>query len=160
MLEQDAYRNGTDNCSVGGLIDCEVNGGYYSTPGNGRGALDDGDTYTFSLCEFCTDWMFSRFRIPPTMGSYMFAYDEERVFKSADQRVLEDDWRTMKEEYFMEARRRDGLRVNYCGINSADSEALVGSTRLAPSSLCLNLVFVKLQHILYYLIRIFKKNRQ
>lgn len=54
-----------------GLIRAFVTGGYESTPGNGHGALDDGDTFTFSLCEFCLDWLFGRFVVPVETGSYV-----------------------------------------------------------------------------------------
>ena len=49
-----------------GLVDCHVDGSYDSTPDNGFGALDDCTRYTFSLCEFCLDWLFTTFRVPPT----------------------------------------------------------------------------------------------
>jgi len=133
-LDNDAYKDGTDNCTVGGLIDQEVMGGYWSTPGNGEGALDDTIAYKFSLCEFCCDWLFSQFKIPPAMRDYMapqgdgsdwgvFLFPEEakavdeavrkEVFRPAEQRVREDDWREEKEEYFVEAKRRDMARGKF-----------------------------------------------
>ena len=59
-------------CSeANGLIDAHASGGYESTPGNGHGALDDITTYHFSLCEFCLDWLFSKFMLPVKMTDYM-----------------------------------------------------------------------------------------
>ena len=106
MLERDAYGDGTNDCSVGGLIDCEVMGGYDSTPGNGKGALDDMTSYRFSLCEFCRDWLFRQFKTPPKIDQHI-QLDEgmgAEVFRPADQRVEEDDRRGMKREIFVEAR--------------------------------------------------------
>jgi hypothetical protein len=94
----------------GGLIKADVTGGYSSTAGNGEGALDDGDRYTFSLCEFCLDHIFSNFKIPVEAGSYMYSDDEARVFCPASERVAEDFWRKGKEKFFAEFNRRNEAR--------------------------------------------------
>lgn len=90
---------------LGGLIDATVRGTYFSTPGNGSGALEDVTNYGFSLCEFCLDWLFQQFRLPPRVWP-----DGVSSWRPAKQRVLEDAGRTGKEEFFQEAARRDGLR--------------------------------------------------
>lgn len=46
-------------------------GHYQSSPGAGAGALDDGVAYSFNLCEWCLDWLFSNFRRPPSMHNYL-----------------------------------------------------------------------------------------
>jgi len=79
-----------------GLIACTVSGGYFSTPGNGCGALDDTTTYTFSLCEFCLDHLFSQFKVPPKIDHYMGGSDEPEIFTAAADRVKNDDWRGQK----------------------------------------------------------------
>lgn len=84
-----------------GLIGCEARGGYDSTPGNGCGALDDMTTYAFSLCEFCLDRLFSRFKRPPRVLCHI---DEEaEAFRPAERRVWEDG-------FFEEQARRDAAR--------------------------------------------------
>ncbi len=95
-----------------GLIKETVSGGYESTPGNGDGALDDCTRYTFSLCEFCLDHMFSQFKIPVGVDDYIHSgpKDEPEVFRPAQQRVTEDDWRQMKERFFAEFNRRNAAR--------------------------------------------------
>lgn len=118
-----------------GLIDTTVIGGYESTPGNGWGALDDMDRYRFSLCEFCLDWLFSQFKIPVAMDGPMNDYllqpgesiedglnkrgvvqlmevPQPPPWKPAAQRVAEDDWRKMKQEFFEEAVKRSNARNN------------------------------------------------
>jgi hypothetical protein len=55
-----------------GLIEKEVLGHYASTPGNGHGALDDTTAYKFSLCEWCLDWLFTQFKIPPLVREWCF----------------------------------------------------------------------------------------
>jgi len=97
-----------------GLINCVVSGGYSSTPGNGDGALDDCSSYKFSMCEFCLDWLFTQFRTPPQVGHYSIGTGEEtgesEVFRPAEQRVREDEWRRHKEEFAAERARRAVLR--------------------------------------------------
>lgn len=110
-----------------GLVNQEVYGSYFSTPGNGDGALDDMTTYTFSLCEFCLDWLFTRFVTPPKVNPYTFAsspftalqgfgshieidLDTTEEWRPAEQRVREDEWRRKKDEYFKEATRRGAKR--------------------------------------------------
>jgi hypothetical protein len=94
------------NTAPEGLVGAEINGGFHSTPGNGSGALDDATKYKFSLCEFCLDWLFKKFRLPPKV----VAYGEVEEYRPADQRVAEDEWRRMKDTYYAEAARRNQLR--------------------------------------------------
>lgn len=102
--------NGGGGPSPHGMYRHTVSGGYASTPGNGPGgALDDGDTYTFSLCELCLDHLFSQCQIPPTMGSYMGG--GKPFFRPAADRVKNDEWRTTKDEFFAEKARRDAARA-------------------------------------------------
>ncbi len=119
---------------AGGLIKAQVSGGYESTPGNGCGTLDDGTRYHFNLCEFCIDWLFQQFNLPPRVDSYFNDYllkdgetleegmermdivqlapcDDPDAWKPAAQRVAEDDWRKMKKRFFDEKNRRDLARV-------------------------------------------------
>jgi hypothetical protein len=91
-----------------GIIEHTVIGGYNSTPGNGAGALDDSMQYTFSLCEFCLDWLFEKCKIPPRVFCYIDGQTDS--WRTAKQRVLEDDWRTQKESFLKEAARRDAAR--------------------------------------------------
>lgn len=81
------YVEDTGRNHIGGMIDQIVHGGFFSTAGNGYGALDDMSFYKFSLCEFCLDWMFSNFKIP--VREYCDAFDEEIEFKPAKQRIEE-----------------------------------------------------------------------
>jgi hypothetical protein len=102
-----------DQCM--GLVEKTVHGGYWSTPGNGDGALDDTVAYTFSMCEYCLDWLFTQFKTPPRVRYYrLFEPDqyepEELEFRPAEQRVREDEWRRMKEKFFAESTRRASLR--------------------------------------------------
>lgn len=62
-----------------GMINEVVSGGWHSTPGNGSGALDDTTSYRFSLCEFCLDWMFKNFKIPPNVSGFS-SEDEPQIF--------------------------------------------------------------------------------
>ena len=91
-----------------GLVDAEVSGGYSSTPGNGSGALDDRTSYRFSLCEFCLDWLFSQFKIPPAVKD--MDGDPIGPWKPAAQRVMEDVWRIKRQEFFIDQRRRELAR--------------------------------------------------
>lgn len=89
----------------GGLEHASVEGNYDSTPGNGHGALDDLSRYRFSLCEFCLDWLFQQFVVPPEVHDVMTGADEGPFVCAAD-RVVRDDYRTMKQEFFEERDRR------------------------------------------------------
>jgi hypothetical protein len=97
-----------------GLIKQAVYGGYESTAGNGHGALDDTTGYRFSLCEFCLDWLFGKFKVPVET----FEYDcfdgsdlmETEAWKPADQRVREEEWRKDKKEFFEEFEKRNKAR--------------------------------------------------
>jgi hypothetical protein len=91
-----------------GLIKAVVHGGYWSTPGNGDGALDDCTSYSFSICEFCLDWLFQRFTIPVARGGCSAASSDP--YRPADQRVSEDDWRQQKAKFFAEFEKRNAAR--------------------------------------------------
>lgn len=93
---------------MGGLINARVSGGYESTPGNGCGALDDCTSYSFSMCEFCLDWLFTQFKIPVNAASYTDS--EIEVWRPAVVRVAQDDWRKMKDRFCAEAERRSKAR--------------------------------------------------
>lgn len=96
-----------------GLTDAKVTGGYDSTPGNGFGALDDCYQYKFSLCEWCLDWLFEQFIIPPEekgVGAFSHLDGPPIEWKPARQRVEEDDWRTLKKEFAEEYKRRNQAR--------------------------------------------------
>jgi hypothetical protein len=97
-----------EHCERAGLVDVKVSGGYSSTPGNGSGALDDRTVYKFSICEFCLDWMFTQFKIPPKMTELIGDGIEisADLFKSAIKRVAEDDWRKQKKKFYNEQTRR------------------------------------------------------
>ena len=97
-----------------GLLDAHVCGGYDSTPGNGEGALDDMMEYRFSMCEFCLDWLFGKFQIPVTVRDYI-AGETREPWRPAAQRVLEDDWRRMKEQFTAEYERRKKARERRVG---------------------------------------------
>jgi hypothetical protein len=92
--------------SNAGLIDTEVYGGFLSTPGNGYGALGDMLCYKFSLCEFCLDWLFTRFKVQVKVTDH----GEELPFRPAEQCVREDDWRRLKDEFFQEYERHNKAR--------------------------------------------------
>lgn len=92
-----------------GLIKQTVNGGYESTPGNGLGALDDCTSYTFSLCEFCLDWLFSQFKIPVEVHDYLSGV-EPKPWRPAAERVAQDEWRRTKELFSKEHDRRKKAR--------------------------------------------------
>lgn len=105
-----------------GLTDVSIMGGYPSTPGNGLGALDDATRYTFSICEFCLDFLFENARVPPTTchpGRDAIEFGDRRLpavpdevfpFACASERVARDDWRTRKAEFYAERDRRAALR--------------------------------------------------
>ena len=94
----------------GGLIAARVSGGYDSTPGNGCGALDDTTAYTFSMCEFCLDWLFAQFKIPVATTMYMDGDVPDEPWRPAAERVATDGWRRMKDAFTVEAARRDAAR--------------------------------------------------
>jgi len=91
-----------------GLVEATVSGGYESTAGNGYGALDDLTTYTFSLCEFCLDALFSQLRVPPRVAQ--MGTPSEGEYESAADRIRTQPWRAMgdlfREESARRARRR------------------------------------------------------
>lgn len=91
-----------------GLIDCSVEGGYDSVPGNGWGALGDSFTHTFSLCEFCLNHLFSQFKIPVHVLER--CANEEWDWIPAQEKVTNDDWRRMKSEFFEEFEKRNIAR--------------------------------------------------
>lgn len=118
-----------------GLINAQVCGGYESTPGNGFGALDDLVRHRFSLCEFCLDWLFSKFKVPVVVDDPMndcllrdgesledgmerlggFVQLVERhqplPWRPAADRVIEDEWRKAKKEFFAEEAKRNAART-------------------------------------------------
>jgi hypothetical protein len=93
-----------ENNVVGGLVDCTVIGGYFSTAGNGAGALDDTTSYRFSICEFCLDYLFEKMKLPPVVTCLQI--NEEKLFKPAAQRVSEDNWRRSYQDTLKEIQRR------------------------------------------------------
>jgi hypothetical protein len=105
-----------ESCLLGAYGDlhglaAEVRGGYFSTPGNGVGALDDGSRYSFRVCEFCLDWLFTGFRVPVLVVDYINYDVPKEDWKPAAQRVREDEWRGNKEAFFKESERRAALRL-------------------------------------------------
>lgn len=100
-------------------------------------ALGDLQGYAFSLCEFCLDHVFQRFRVPPRLYDPLFRNvvgpeetmdeamertggfvlltprpeDTPEPWRSATTCVLADTWRTFKGEYFAEAERRRAARL-------------------------------------------------
>lgn len=95
---------------MGGLIKARVSGGYFSTPGNGSGALDDTTSYHFSLCEFCLDWLFGKFTIPVATSAYMDGDHPDEPWRPAAERVAADDWRKAKGQFAAESSLRDAAR--------------------------------------------------
>jgi len=95
-----------------GLINCTVSGGYDSTPGNGCGALDDSTSYTFSLCEWCLDWLFAQFKHPPTTSDYISPGEDVNPWRPAEERVYLDEWRSQKKEFYAELLRRNAARAS------------------------------------------------
>jgi hypothetical protein len=95
-----------------GLINASVMGGYESTPGNGEGALDDMTKYTFNVCEFCCDWLFTHMKIAPHVAYQMGdATEEEEAWRSAEERIkTEPQWRKNSELFFIEKTKRDRAR--------------------------------------------------
>lgn len=90
-----------------GLILAKVSGGYPSTPGNGDGALDDMTQYEFSICEFCLDFMFSNFVIPPKVSENI---TKQMTFVPAEKRVAQDEWREDKDNFYKRKSERDFAR--------------------------------------------------
>lgn len=100
----------TPSSGLHGLIYQKIRGYYESTAGNGYGALDDDTTYTFSLCEFCLDWLFSKFQLKVSVSDYSGRQTEQQHFRPAAQRVAEDEWRKMKKEFTEEHDKRAAAR--------------------------------------------------
>ncbi len=96
-----------------GLIEEIVAGHYASTPGDGHGALDDCTTYEFSMCEFCLDWLFQQFKLPPKVRKITVdgAVLSEERWRSASQRVAEDEWRRFGDEFKIESMKRSSARA-------------------------------------------------
>jgi len=109
-----APHNADNALSPMGLINCTVSGGYDSTPGNGHGALDDSTSYTFSLCEWCLDWLFAQFKHSPTTSDYMSPDFKPGAWRRAQERVEADEWRTQKKEFFEELIHRNRARSPTC----------------------------------------------
>ena len=110
LLTEYNHIYGTQYSVPSGLINITAVGGYHSTPGNGVGALDDMSAYKFSMCEFCLDWLFTQFKMPPYL--YDHTVDDLGVFVPAEERVKNDEWRKDKETFFAEKKRRDEARAN------------------------------------------------
>jgi hypothetical protein len=94
-----------------GVLNCTVHGSYHSTPGNGHGALDDCVSYTFSLCEWCLDWLFTHSVCPPMLSTM----DGTKPFRPAAERVA--SWlkilgkpAPMEAEFLAELERRNAAR--------------------------------------------------
>lgn len=87
------------------LTDFAASGGYDSTPANGYGALDDGSNYSFSLCEFCLDHLFEKFKIAPKITSYMY-YNGEEEFLPAETRVRMSGFSKENKKAFLEEQER------------------------------------------------------
>lgn len=105
--------NHCDTDDYGGLVEYSIRGNFDSTPGNGNGALDNMAQYTFSMCEFCLDWLFSQFKILPKVEYYqgfLAGWKETEKFRSAKERVENDDWRQFKNEFFVEFEKRNRAR--------------------------------------------------
>ena len=99
-----------ERANSGGLERHTVTGNYDSTPGNGDGCLDDLSSYTFSLCEWCLDWLFAKMPIPPIVRDDIPGGNTQAVFRPAAQRVGEDTWREDKEGFAREKALRDDAR--------------------------------------------------
>ncbi len=99
-----------------------VVGGYDSTPGNGEGALDDMDRYSFILCEFCLDHLFQMFRVPPNVEPEWGGSPIQ--FRPAHVRVKEDAWRHQKVRFLVEEKRRSDLRPSSTHESALVSGAL------------------------------------
>lgn len=96
-----------------------VTGGFESTAGNGLGALDDLDQYKFTLCEFCLDWLFEQFKVPPEVTHIL---DDVKVpFRPAALRVQQDEWRKGIAQFQMEKSRRDKARREVQAAKSSSS---------------------------------------
>ncbi len=93
-----------------GLVGAEVSGGYWSTPGNGEGSLDDSTLYKFNICEFCLDWLFQHFTQPIERIDYMSVEKMDGYWIPAEQRIIEDEWRKNPDPYRKEATKRARLR--------------------------------------------------
>ncbi len=122
-LNKDENEKGTDDyIANGGLINCEVMGGYYSTPGNGNGALDDMMVYKFSICEYCLDHLFGKFKIAPRMIQWHGTKSEPWI--SAKERIKEreqssfykerskEDWEKINKEFDEKDKLRNDARSN------------------------------------------------
>lgn len=100
---------GEDECQGNsGLINQTVMGGYHSTPGNGEGTLDDMSVYRFSLCEFCLDRLFGKFKIPPRVMEYHGTESEHWI--SAKERVDWNGREEMKKKFDEKVKKHDDAR--------------------------------------------------
>lgn len=116
LCGQSCHLPGAPDAGPHGLLEVSVNGSFDSTPGNGHGTLDDMTSYTFSVCEFCLDFLFSNMRIAPTTISMC---DPEPFIPAADRvkrfrELLIAEGRTPNEKlenaFYKEALRRAGRR--------------------------------------------------
>lgn len=96
-----------------GGVAMRAEGGYYSTPGNGSGALDDMTVYCFALCEFCLDFMFSQFVIPVDVECRLDESGHKTEWRPAMNRVLDRTFRPQSSDitaFVTEKARRDAAR--------------------------------------------------
>ncbi len=118
---------------LGGLLGAQVNGGHYSTAGNGYGALEDGCSYRFSLCEFCLDWLFNQFKVPVKVHDYIDG--DPAKWEAADERVKRYAGKPLAEVYRVEADKRAKSRGKPLNTSRADVAypmcAAPGCTNLA-----------------------------
>lgn len=119
---------GEDCGNDGGLIDCTVTGNYDSTPGNGGGALDDLTSYTFSLCEWCLDWLFCNMKIPPVIFG---PHDGCENFLPAKERVNKDEWRSQKDKFYQRMTERVAARrqqFEKVGVNFVNPRGIISAS--------------------------------
>ncbi len=87
----------------GGAMKIVAKGTYHSTPGAGWGALDEAHTYSFVLCEFCLDYLFTQMQITPRVRNIngqtiKFFSAQERIARDTEKerpmtlRFLEEFW--------------------------------------------------------------------
>lgn len=88
---------------IGGLDNCEVIGGYFSS------ALEDCSKYKFSICEFCLDYLFERFKIPPKI--FCTIDGDYRKFTTAKERFQTSNQKKLATEFFEEYEKRNKVRT-------------------------------------------------
>lgn len=106
-----------------GLISASVSGGYPSTPGNGEGTLDDMTLYTFSLCEYCLEFLFSHMIIPPQLGDAFNNGPIDKVYLPALERIKKDSWRRKDPKWEALVKDRIAERLKLIKIKSKDEQS-------------------------------------